>query len=198
MKTTLKHIASIQTGVFAKPMPDGDVIYLQAKHFDEYGQLIVDLHADLPADTISEKHLLRQGDVLFAAKGTKNFAAVYDIERPAVASTSFFVIRLEDNYRSIILPEFIAWYINGAEAQSFLKGFAKGSSIASISKIILEVLEITCPPTDSQRLILNIAKLRKREKLLRQQIELLRDKQIQQQILNAIKINNDEDYPGRH
>lgn len=187
MRTTLKHIASIQTGVFAKPTPDGDVIYLQAKHFDETGQISVELHPDLMADTISERHLLRHGDVLFAAKGTKNFAALYNIEEPAVASTSFFVIRLEDKYRSIILPEFIAWYINSVEAQSFLKSFAKGSSIVSISKVILELLEIISPPIETQRLILDISKLRKKEKLLRQQIEILRDKQIQQQIINALK-----------
>ena len=40
-------------------------------------------------------HILRQGDVLFAAKGTKNFAALYESKyHTAVASTSFFVIRV--------------------------------------------------------------------------------------------------------
>lgn len=187
MRITLKHIASIQTGVFAKPIPEGDVIYLQAKHFDEAGQISTGLHPDLMAESISERHLLRQGDVLFAAKGTKNFAAVYNLEEPAVASTSFFVIRLEEEFRHRVLPEFLAWLINHPGAQAYLKGQAMGSSIVSISKGVLEELEISTPSIQKQQLILNISKLRNKEIELRQQIERLRDKQIQQQILNAIK-----------
>jgi restriction endonuclease S subunit len=187
LRITLKHIASIQTGVFAKPIPEGDVIYLQAKHFDEAGQISTGLHPDLMAESISERHLLRQGDVLFAAKGTKNFAAVYNLEEPAVASTSFFVIRLEEEFRHRVLPEFLAWLINHPGAQAYLKGQAMGSSIVSISKGVLEELEISTPSIQKQQLILNISKLRNKEIELRQQIERLRDKQIQQQILNAIK-----------
>jgi len=62
-----------------------------------------------------------------------------------------------------------------------------GSSIASISKGALEELEISVPAIETQELILNITKLRNKEIELRQQIETLRDKQIQQQIINAIK-----------
>lgn len=187
MKATLKHIASIQTGVFAKPAAEGEVVYLQAKHFDEVGQISAELHPDLMVDTISERHLLRQGDVLFAAKGTKNFAAVYNLEALAVASTSFFVIRLEDEFQYSILPEFLAWLMNHTAAQVYLKGQAMGSSIVSISKGVLEELEISIPSIQKQQLILNISKLRNKEIALRLKIESLRDKQIQQQIINAIK-----------
>lgn len=187
MKTTLKHIANIQTGVFAKPITDGEVIYLQAKHFDEEGQISTGLHPDLMIDTTSERHLLRRGDVLFAAKGTKNFATVFNIEEPAVASTSFFVIRLKNELMHIILSEFLAWQMNHPVAQSYLKGQAMGSSIVSISKVALEELEISIPSIQKQQLILKISKLRKKEIELQQQIETLRDKQIQQQITNAIK-----------
>jgi len=187
LKTTLKHIASIQTGVFAKPVPDGEVIYLQAKHFDEGGQISAEFHPDLMVGTISEKHLLRQGDVLFAAKGTKNFAAVYDIEEPAVASTSFFVIRLEEEFKQRILTEFLAWLMNHPAAQGYLKGQAMGSSIVSISKGVLEELEISIPNIATQEIILKISNLRNKEIRLKQQLEMLKNKQIQQIINNALK-----------
>ena len=91
MKKILKDIATIQTGIFGKTESKGDIVYLQAKHFSETGQLHTILHPDLKADNITDKHLLRTGDVLFAAKGTKNFAAVFENHNePAVASTSFF------------------------------------------------------------------------------------------------------------
>ncbi len=185
MKTTLGHIANIQTGIFAKTVSKGDIVYLQAKHFTENGQLYSSLHPDLKADNVTDKHLLRHGDVLFAAKGTKNFAAWYESKnQPAVASTSFFVIRLTER---TILPEFLVWFINHPASQKLLKGKAIGTSIVSISKSVLEELEISIPDLQTQKAILQITQLRNIEKTLMRKIETLREKQIQQQIINAIK-----------
>ncbi|MDD4490137.1 MAG: restriction endonuclease subunit S [Paludibacter sp.] len=187
MKTTLKHISSIQTGVFAKPNIDGDVVYLQAKHFSETGQLNSLLHPDLMSDAVSVKHLLNKGDVIFAAKGTKNFATVYNLDIPAVASTSFFVIRINENYKHSIIPEYLAWWMNQSFSQTFLKAQAIGTSIVSISKAVLEELEITIPVIHKQELILKINTLRNKEAALIKQLELLKEQQLQQQIINAIK-----------
>jgi restriction endonuclease S subunit len=185
LKTLIKDITNIQTGLFAKPSGLGELVYLQSKHFDEYGQLHAVLHPDLVADGISEKHLLKDGDVLFAAKGTKNFAAVFENHNePSVASTSFFVIRPTDKK---VMPQYLAWVLNNHTTQTLLKGQAIGTSIPSISKQVLENLEIAVPSIETQKAILQITKLRNREKSLKQKIETLREKQIQQQIINAIK-----------
>lgn len=185
MKTLIKNITNIQTGLFAKPSVVGEVVYLQSKHFDEYGQLLSTLQPDLMAKGISEKHLLKDGDVLFAAKGTKNFAAVFENHNePSVASTSFFVLRPTDKK---VLPDYLAWFLNSHSTQTLLKSQAIGTSIPSISKQVLENLEIAVPSIEIQKAILQITKLRKKEKALKQQIETLREKQIQQQIINAIK-----------
>lgn len=184
MKTTLKHITSIQTGVFAKTISKGEIVYLQAKHFDENGEISETLYPDLDADSKIEKHLLKKGDVLFAAKGTKNFAAWYENDSmPAVASTSFFVIRLQVPN---ILPGYLTWFLNHPNTQIFLKGKARGTSIASISKAVLQDLEISVPDIEKQKLILTIYQLRNKEKNIKQQIETLREQQIQQQLINAI------------
>ena len=187
MKKLIREISSIQTGYFGKPSGKGNVVYLQSKHFNESGQLQNILYPDLEVNNISEKHLLKEGDILFAAKGTKNFAAVFENHNhnePAVASTSFFVIKLTD-FR--ILPQYLTWFLNSYETQTLLKGQAIGTSIPSISKQVLENLEISVPNIETQEAILQITKLRNREKKLKQQIEMLREKQIQQQIINAIK-----------
>ncbi len=184
MKTLIKDIANIQTGLYAKPSGIGELVYLQSKHFDEYGQLHTFLHPDLMANGISEKHLLKEGDVLFAAKGTKNFAAVFENHNePSVASTSFFVIRLTDKN---ILPVYLAWFLNSYPMQTLLKGQAIGTSIVSISKVVLEELEISIPSIETQEAILQITKLRNKEKSLKQEVETLKDKMINQQLLHAI------------
>ena len=188
MKKALKHIASIQTGALLKTVSAGEIVYLQAKHFDENGMLNQLLHPDLNSAEISEKHLLREDDVLFAAKGAKNFAACYDNKnQPAVASTSFFVIRIQGNLKDKILPQFLSWAINHPVSQKYLKANAIGSSIASISKVVLAELEISIPDLQTQKAILKIAELRNREKKLKQEIEMLKEKQILHQIINVIK-----------
>ena len=107
--------------------------------------------------------------------------------QPAVASTSFFVIRVQENFSNKILPEFLVWLINHPIAQKFLKGKAIGTSLVSISKSVLSALEISIPDVKTQKAILKISQLYNTEKNLKQQIEILREKQIQQQIINAIK-----------
>jgi restriction endonuclease S subunit len=187
VKTKLHNISSIKTGVFARTVTKGEAVYLKSQHFDEYGQLRRKLHADLYINDVIENHLLRPGDVLFSAKGTKNYAALYESQNPfAVASTSFFVIRLIENSHRV-LPEYLHWFLNHPTTQKILKSQAIGSSTASISKAVLDELEIYIPDLQTQAVILKINQLRKSEKKLREQIEILREKQIQQQIFNGIK-----------
>jgi restriction endonuclease S subunit len=172
----LRDIATIQTGVLAKTELDGDILYLQAKHFDDDAQLLEDLKPDLKHGNVSEKHILRHGDVLFAAKGSKNFATTYDSENGlAVASTSFFVIRAESK---LIHPEFLAWFLNRSVGQKYLKKHTTGSITVSVSKSVLEEMEIPVPPVNRQQIIIEIAELMIREKQLRTKIEELKKKKI--------------------
>ena len=185
MNTALKHIATIQTGVFAKPIQKGEIVYLQAKHFDENGEVAETLYPVLDFNSKYEKHLLKKGDVLFAAKGTKNFAAWYNNDNiSAVASTSFFVIRLN---KKNVLPGYLTWFLNHPKTQLLLKTHARGTSIASISKAVLSDLEIPIPDIQKQKIILKIFKLKNKEKKLKRQIETLREKEIQHLLINAIK-----------
>lgn len=158
---------------------------LQAKHFDENGQLRLALHPDLMSDQVSEKHLLKAGDVLFAAKGTKNFAALYESHNPpCVASTSFFVIRLQD---PSVMPEYLVWFLNHPNTQAILKAQAIGTSIVSISKSVLQELEIPIPPLQTQNAILKISQLHNKARHLRQQIDALKEQLLQEQIFNALQ-----------
>ncbi len=117
---------------------------MQARYFDENGNLSSSLQADLKMTSQTTKHLLKSGDVLFAAKGTKNFAAVFgENHPPSVASTTFFVLTIRN---PDVLPEYLAWVLNNQATQSFLKRNAIGSSMVSISKEVLSDLQIWSKP----------------------------------------------------
>jgi restriction endonuclease S subunit len=184
LKTELKQIANIQTGVFAKSVAKGDIAYLQPKYFNEMGKLTTKLEPDLNSVGISEKHILKQGDVLFAAKGSKNFAARFDLEDMyAAASTSFFVIRIFDKS---ILPEYLTWFLNHQTTMRYLKAFARGTSIASISKEVLNDLEIIIPSIKKQQLIFKIDNLRSTEKQITMKLLALKQALDQQQLYNEL------------
>ena len=97
------------------------------------------------------------------------------------------MIRLNEGFQDKILPDYLTWYLNQPASQNYLKNQAVGSSIVSISKSVLDELDLSIPNLNTQKTILRIIQLRNSEKKLRHQIEILRDKQIQQQIINAIK-----------
>lgn len=184
MRLTLIEIADIKTGIFAKPELEGSVVYLQAKHFDESGKWQTAVQPDLRLDSQINKHLLNDGDVLFAAKGSKNFASVYRGSFRAVASTTFFVIRIRE---SNILPEYLGWILNNSATRAFLKRHAIGSAMVSISKAVLGDLEISIPGIEKQKQILAISLLSNKEQNLRLRIAQLRQFQTQQAIDNAIR-----------
>lgn len=185
MKKELKHIAKIQTGVFAKTVAKGDITYLQPKYFDELGKLTVNLEPDLNSVGVSEKHILKQGDIIFAAKGSKNFAFHFKLqELAAAASTSFFVIKIHDES---VLPEYLTWYLNHQNTMKYLKSFARGTSIASISKDVLNNLEIMIPTIEKQKLIYKIDDLRSKERQITMDILSLKQALNQQQLFNEIK-----------
>jgi len=184
VNTKLSQIAEIKTGVFAKPEMSGAVVYLQSRHFDESGNLSSVVKADLRVDSLTTKHLLKSGDLLFAAKGSRNFATVYRSDFAAVASTTFFVLRVRD---SVVLPEYLSWLLNSPATKKVLKGEAIGSSIVSISKVALGNLKMDVPSFDTQRKILEISRLSKAEYELRLKIAELRRLQVQQAISKSIK-----------
>ncbi|MCB2196979.1 MAG: restriction endonuclease subunit S [Bacteroidetes bacterium] len=188
MENRIKDIAIVQSGMYAKTDKYGDVIYLQAKHFDEKGTVKPLLHPDLRMDGKIKNHLLKDGDLLFAAKGAKNFAIIYrDRFGRAVASSTFLVIRVKPNYQKIISPEYLKWFLNRPDCLRFLQSGAKGTGIPSISKVFIEDLKIDIPSMHTQEIILEVHKLREKEKDIKQQIEELKEKEIQYKLKIAAK-----------
>lgn len=164
----------------------GEVYYIQARHFDKNRQFDFSVKPDLERTNKIENHLLQKGDVLLAAKGNDNFAIVYRgrVEY-AVASSMFLVIRLKDQIQ--ITPNYLAWFLNYSPSQQYFQNSAKGTSISAITKKTVEELEIFIPSLDKQNAIVNLEELRKQERSIKSQIEVLKETNLQYQILNAIK-----------
>jgi restriction endonuclease S subunit len=184
LRKLLSQLATIQSGIYAKPELQGDVYYIQARHLDDKHQFNDHVTPDLKADGKISKHFLRPGNLLVAAKGKEHYAVEYTgTIKPAVASSIFIVIRVKQKE---IVPSFLVWYLNLPSTQKFLSDSAKGTSLPVINKGDLEKLEIPVPSVEKQQLILKIHDLHQQEISLKDKIDSLKNKLMQHEIINAL------------
>lgn len=181
MKKILQNIAEVKTGIFVRTEAEGDVVYLQARDFDDTGKLVSRPQPGLKMNAAVKRHLLKKGDVLVAAKGTKIFASAFEGGFPAVTSTTFLVLRPNQ----FILSAYLAWLLNSRSIQSRLKRAAMGTSLISISKSALAKLELDIPRIEKQKKVLEILELHKKEQDLRKRIAGLRQKMVEQALVES-------------
>lgn len=178
-------IVHIKSGVFAKSGTNPDLFYIQSTDFDKQLSWNKTLNPILTNSPKFKSHLLEVGDVLFVAKGRNFFAVTYDgTYAPAVASTTFLVLRVKSK---IVLPNYLVWFLNHPKTQTLLWSFAKGSAIPSISKTILEQIEIPIPTISKQNAILELHKLQLQEKKIHKQIGKLRQEYINELTYKSIQ-----------
>ncbi len=186
MQRRIQDVAAIRSGAYVKEVPEGAVCYLQVSDFSGVEGEFLLPKPTLEVNSKIESHLLLEGDLIFAAKGTSNFCAVF-AERmgKVVASSSFLVIRIID--RAIITPDYLCWILNRADSLTFFKINATGTSIPSIGKTLVEEFGIDIPTVQVQQRIVEIDRLQRREQRLYRQISDMRSKLTQQQLIEITK-----------
>jgi restriction endonuclease S subunit len=186
LKKILTDIATLSTGIYAPPDLAPDTLYLQSNHFINARSFDNSVRPQIKYRDKYHRHLLRDDDLLFVAKGFNNYAVVYKSSiGKAVASSSFIVIRMKDeNY---LLAEYLAWYLTNSKQVKVLHNAKKTTTIPSISIDQLSKLEISIPPISMQKSITNIQKLRDKEKDTLKLMEALKDQLTKETLLNAAK-----------
>ena len=188
MKLKLSNISQFQSGIYEKPDINADILYLQSVHFTRSGTFDKTVTPQLKLNNKLEKHILKEGDLLFAAKGLNNFAVVYHKSiGKAVASSSFIIIKINVEKKQTIQPDYLAWYITHHKQIKLMRQQQLGTTIPSISMKQLAELEIDIPPISVQNNIVALHQLREKEKELSFLLEGWRDKQIQQFLSKATK-----------
>lgn len=156
--------------------PDGAVRVVQMKDVDTSGYLD---WSGVVRTEIEKKPLesLMVGDVLFASRGTRFYAACVDsVPGPSVCSPHFFHLQLRRPDK--VLPRFLTWQINQPPVQQVLQQFAEGSSQLSIRRGVLERLSIALPAIEKQATIVQLAQHAQHEKELLSQLIQNRERQL--------------------
>ena len=179
-------MAIVSSGAYIKEAPDGDIFYLQVNQFNRAENRFLLLKPTLERNSKTENHLLAEGDIVFAAKGTSNFCAVFHSSMGnVVASSSFLVISITD--QKVIRPDFLCWTLNRDDTLAFFKTHAIRTSMPSISKKLMEDYVIDIPSMYIQQKVVEIIQLQQRERQLHEQIFSLRNKLIQYQLIKKTK-----------
>ena len=161
MYIKLREVVNIQFGYYGKPSKEGLVSYLQAKHFNEFGQYVEGGDVFLEEDDKGRNQLLRDGDILFVAKGFRFFAAIYKEEfGKAIASSIFFILRVDE---SKVIPEYLVSVLNLPKNLLHFQQSASGSSIPSIRKSELEDFAFNLIPIDEQKKVVALQELHFRD-----------------------------------
>jgi len=187
MNAQLKDISQIRFGYYSQSTADNGIPYLQARQFDDAGNLIANPDTFLSPDSKSTTQLLKDGDIIFAGKGNKNFAWCYHKEfGPAIASTIFFVISPD---KRKVLPEYLAALFNHSKNQQYFQQLGAGSNIQSIRKNELGDFNVPVVPLQMQAKIVALYELHKQDISLT--LQLLQHKnELYESVVNTLTNNN--------
>ncbi|WP_286235348.1 restriction endonuclease subunit S [Thalassotalea sediminis] len=137
-----------------KQYDNGDVNVVQVRDTDVTGEIN---HYSMVETILKSKKSpdwLKPGDILFVAKGAKHYSVLVDtIQERTVCSPHFFLVRVKDEFKNTIIPDFVCWQLNQQLAQHYFKKTAEGSMYLSIRRQVLENVPIKILPIKRQKLI---------------------------------------------
>ncbi|CAD7384137.1 restriction endonuclease subunit S [Xanthomonas arboricola] len=131
-------------------IPDGSVRVVQIRDVPRTGLSSYDTLVATEVASRKPPDWLLDQDIVFIARGTNTFAALAQSPPPrTLCSPHIYVIRVRAPQR--LLPAFLAWQLNQAPAQRYLRQSAEGSNQLSIRRAILGSTPVRLPPLQVQR-----------------------------------------------
>lgn len=155
-KTLMKlgDIADIRSGYTLReaitPVLGGDVRILQIKDIELDWQWDPDVLPAISWEQNALPPLLEHGQIVVAARGNRNTAAVYRGDIPVVATNQFLVVTLKKK-ESDFVPEYLGWVLNQPMIQ--LQFQRSGSNIQLITKAALTQVSVPVPAIETQHQI---------------------------------------------
>lgn len=124
---------------------------------------------------LADRYLVRGGEVVFRSRGDLNTAVPVGgaLAEPAAVIVPLVIMRPN---KAMVLPEYLAWAINQPDAQRRLGAEAQGTNLRMIPMAVLERLEIAVPNLQTQRRIVEVNTLARREGRLLCELAACREK----------------------
>ena len=171
MSVKLGEIADVSTGYIKRenkrPAEPISIPIIQLRDMNVNGAID---YSSVSKEIISSKDRYPQlyaGDVIFAAKGGRRSAGVIDREVEGLtASNHYLIIRIKDEYKEKLLPEYLAFYFRQKPAMDYFEQCASGSHIPFITAAALKDLVIIFPEPEKQKQLVELDSLINKERQL--------------------------------
>ncbi|MBT3256932.1 MAG: restriction endonuclease subunit S [Deltaproteobacteria bacterium] len=170
----LKTIAEIQSGHITRgriePRADGTYHLLQARDVDGES-LSYEANAMIRFNPVkSEKDwILKPGDLLFMARGARNFTLlIKDLPDDVLAAACFFIIRIKNRQ---MMPEYLHWYLNQDPVAHYLhRHSGRSVHMPVVRRAVLESIHVPTPPLKTQKMVARTVELMDEEQALLQNL----------------------------
>ena len=166
----LRNIARVQSGHHSRgkiePNKDGTHYLLQARDVDAYRFSYRPDRLIRFSPALSRKDwILQSGDVLFMARGARNYSVIlHEIPDLTVAAACFFIVRVSSEK---VMPGYLCWYLNQPPCQHYLSRHSgKGVHMPVVRRTVMENIDIPLSPLETQKIIVNINALMQKEEEL--------------------------------
>ena len=163
MPTSLRklgEIADIRSGYTLReaitPVLGGDIRILQIKDIEQDWQLDPDVLPAIGWEQHALPPLLEKGQIVVAARGNRNTAAVYRGDIPVIATNQFLVVTLKKK-ESDFVPEYLGWVLNQPMIQQQFQ--RSGSNIQLITKAALMQVLVPVPAIETQHQISQLQRI---------------------------------------
>jgi hypothetical protein len=140
--------------------PQGPLPVLQVNDFDRQGRFDADQLARIQPDFDPSPYLLDEGDVLFLARGGRNWARTAADAAGMITPGYFYILRPDIDRAD---PVYLAWWLNSPGAQRQIGSAQRGSKIRFIPLSEFRSLTVALPPLTQQRRIAELHGLATRE-----------------------------------
>ena len=165
IKDTCEVLSGYQARAAVEPEANGSHFLLQIRDFDSNRRDIKRGEIVRFSASLSQKiTTLKEGDVVFLARGAKNFAAVVrDLPSPCLASPYFFILRPNQT----IQPDYLAWLLNQPDSLKYFVKFATtGAHMPIVRRDVLEEMVVPVPSLATQKRIVEVDTLAQRQQTL--------------------------------
>ena len=157
-KTKIKQIVDVITGYTFRgaiqESHDSSLFVLQAKNIekDTLSINVSDLVAAV-CDTSHTKAFIKPNDVVISNKGVFRSAVVRS-NKKILASSSVYILRVKDT--KLVLPEYLALYLNSPIGQQKLNHLMTGAAIKYILRKDIENINIHLISLEGQRKLVDL------------------------------------------
>ncbi|MCQ1769560.1 restriction endonuclease subunit S [Neorhizobium galegae] len=183
MRVTLADICDVSSGFTARNRLDEAVTgvpVLQTRDVGDDPKIAPSGLMLAAIDGPVERYLVGSGDVVFKSKGERSVAAYLgdDFVVPAVAVLPVMILRVKGK----VLPEFLVWSINQPEAQRHFDSDARSGTVRAVPKASIETLPISLPDLATQKKIIEVDRLTRKEAELSAQLISLRQRLVAEKL----------------